>query len=79
MTFKERTIEHLNKMELWHLRMREAETIIGQSNPINEAYYAMNDNTEVGGKNKALRLYNSVVPKIQAHSYRMDNYFNSFN
>ena len=39
----------------------------------------MNDNTYVKDKNQALALYNCLVPKIQAGSYRMDNYLNSFN
>ena len=39
----------------------------------------MNDNTSIKGKNRALCLYDSLVPKIQANSYRYDNYFTSVN
>ena len=39
----------------------------------------MNDNTSVKGKNRALCLYDSLVPKIQASSYRYDNCFTSIN
>lgn len=77
--FKDRTIGHLNKMEAWHNRMKEAEQITSQTNPVVEAYYAMNDNTNVEDKNKALRLYDCLVPKIQANSYRYDKYFTSLN
>ena len=77
--FKERTFKHLEQMEDWHSRMKASELAISQRNPVTESYYATNDNTSVKDKNQALGLYNCLVPKIQASSYRMDNYLTSYN
>ena len=77
--FKERTISHLNCMEEWHTRMKEAEQISSRQNPVLEGYYAMNDNTNLKNKNRALGLYDSLVPKLQAGSFRYEKYLTSIN
>ena len=76
--FKERTIDHLNRMEYWHTRMVKAETYVSARNPVVEATYAMNDAFQGEDEKRALGLYNCLVPKVQAHSFRMGNYFNSY-
>ena len=59
--------------------MKNAELANSRRDPVIESYYAMNDNTSLKGKNQALSLYNCLVPKIQASSFRMDNYLTSYN
>ena len=59
--------------------MKIAELGISKRNPVLESYYAMNDNTSLKDRNQALGLYNCLVPKIQASSYRIDNYLTSYN
>ena len=39
----------------------------------------MNDNTSIKDKNGALRLYDSLVPKLQAGSFRYEKYETSIN
>ena len=75
--FKNRTINDLNLMELWHEKMKTAEQALALRTPINEAAYAFDDNTVIEDKNNALGLYRSLIPKVKATSFKMMNFDNS--
>ena len=50
--------------------MKLAEQALAVTNPICEQIYANDDKTNIKDKNKALKLYNSMVPKIKGHNFR---------
>ena len=66
-------------MEQWYERMCTAEIALASKNPVLEQAYALNDNTSIENSNKALGFYNCLVPKVSSHSFKMDNFLNSFN
>ena len=67
--FKERTVDYLQKMDEWHMRIVEAELRAAQKNPVYDCVYALDDFCE----NKALSLYNCLVPQIKGHSMQWGN------
>ena len=64
-------------MEVWHDNMKIAEQALALKNPALESAYVFDDLTEIGDKNKALGLYNCLIPKIKSGSYKMMSYDNS--
>ena len=66
-------------MEDYYDRMVVAEIALSGRNPINEQAYALDDKTVIYGKNRALGLYDCLVPKVKSHSFRMNAYMESFN